>query len=273
MSASVGLPVNSIAAKAWVPLWAVCVREFRAARLNGFVWVFSFLALAGGIASVTLNEETGAAAFFLLQIGLYVVTLFAVLVGVSSARAEAEEWPILFAQPVPRWTVVTGKFAALVIIFIGILALLFSPAFFTEGAWATLGRQFFQTVMLSAVFGAIGLGSGILANDRVQGLIISVSLWLLLLFGLDMIAVFAAQWAPLQKIPDLWVAMLMFNPVDAFRIQALFALEQIPPEAADKTPLAHWWLTHAGLWVTTLSCAIVVGLILITNRYLRRIDL
>jgi hypothetical protein len=40
----------------------------------------------------------------------------------------------------------------------------------------------------------------------------------------------------------------MVNPLDAFRIQALFAMEQIPAEAANKTPLAAWWISHANLW-------------------------
>src|SRR6188768_1725216 len=110
----------------FAPLRAVLLREVRAALLNRYVQVFSVLALGGGIAAVTLSEEKGAAAFFLLQIALYFVTLFALLVGVSSARAEAEEWPILFAQPAPRWTSVIGKFIALTTILSGVLALLFA---------------------------------------------------------------------------------------------------------------------------------------------------
>ena len=69
------------------------------------------------------------------------------------------------------------------------------------------------------------------------------------------------------------VALLMLNPLDAFRIQALFALEQIPPESANKTPLAHWWLTHAGVWLAILSTTWTAGLLLITNRHLGRLEL
>src|SRR5687768_2264601 len=120
--------IHASAPGAFAPLRAVLLREFRAALLNRYVQVFSVLALGGGIAAVTLSEEAGAAAFFLLQIALYFVTLFALLVGVSSARAEAEEWPILFAQPAPRWATVIGKFIALTAIFSGVLAFLFAPA-------------------------------------------------------------------------------------------------------------------------------------------------
>ena len=268
------VPAPESPSSAFAPVRAVLVREFRAALLNRYVQVFSVLALGGGVASVTLNEETGAAAFFLLQIALYFVTLFALLVGVSSARAEAEEWPILFAQPAPRWASVAGKFTALTTIFSALLALLFLPALVAAGtSLGTLIQLFAQTLGLAAVFGSLGLCAGFLAGDRVQGLIVSVSLWLFLLFGLDLIALLAAQWSPLQKAPDAWVALLMLNPLDAFRIQALFALEQIPPEAANKTPLAAWWLAYPGAWFALLSTGWCAVLLRLTTRHLTRMEL
>jgi len=264
---------NADEVSAFAPLRAVLLREFRAALLNRYVQVFCVLALGGGVAAVTLSEEKGAAAFFLLQIALYFVSLFALLAGVSSARAESEEWPILFAQPAPRGATVLGKFIALTTILAGVIALLFLPALITEGAAGALAQLYVQTLGLAAVFGSVGLCAGILAGDRVQGLIVSVSVWLFLLFGLDLVALLAAQWPALQKAPDAWVALLMCNPLDAFRIQALFALEQIPPESANKTPLAHWWLTHAGLWLAMISTAWTAALLLLTNRHLGRMEL
>src|SRR4029434_5508857 len=188
------------------PLRAVLLREFRAALVNRYVQVFSALGLVGGIATVSITETEGAAAFFLVQIAIYFVSLFALLVGVSAAQAEAEEWPILFAQPAPRWACGTGKFIALWTIFAGLLALLFAPALFTEPSPGAIAQLYLQTLGLAAVFGSLGLGMGLFAHDRVQGLILSVSAWLLLLFGFDLVALLAAQWAPLQKHPDAWVA-------------------------------------------------------------------
>jgi hypothetical protein len=74
-----------------------------------------------------------------------------------------------------------------------------------------------------------------------------------LLFGIDLVALFAARWELIQKETDVWSALLMLNPLDAFRIEALFALEQIPVEAAGKTPLASWWIAHAGIWFGTIA--------------------
>lgn len=272
MSTSVARFANAGVPHAFVPIRAVLLRELRASLLNRYVQVFSVLALTGGIAAVMLSEGEGVAAFFLLQIALYFVSLFALLAGVSSARADSEEWPILFAQPAPRSASIIGKFLALAAIFAGALALLFAPAAFTMESFATLAELYGQTLSLATVVGSIGLCAGFLAGDRVQGLIVGVSAWLFLLFGLDLALLLAAQWPPLQAAPDLWVALLMLNPLDAFRIQALFALQQIPPEAANKTPLAHWWLAHTGGWLAMICATWIAGLLLLTSRRLGRME-
>lgn len=166
---------------------------------------------------------------------------------------EREEWPLLFAQPVGRGAFVIGKFFALFAIFGGVLLLLFLPALFTGSAAAMLLRLYFQTLLLAAAFVACGLAAGFLAHGRAQALIIGVSAWLFFLFGVDLIALFAARWPVFQSVPDLWVGALMLNPLDSFRIETLFALQQIPAEAANKTPLANWWIEHAGIWFASIS--------------------
>ena len=60
------------------------------------------LSLLGGLAAILFSEDANAIGFFVLQIALYFVSLFALLAGVSSAQAERDEWQLLFAQPVPR---------------------------------------------------------------------------------------------------------------------------------------------------------------------------
>src|SRR5687768_5221209 len=99
------------------PLRAVVGREVRGSLSSRYFHVFCSVALAGGIAASALADEVGAAALFLLQIALYFVSLFALLLGVNSARAETEEWPLLFSQPVARSLYVLGKFVALSLIF------------------------------------------------------------------------------------------------------------------------------------------------------------
>lgn len=232
---------------------ALFTREFRLALINHYFHVFSALALLGGIAVALFSEDANAAGFFHLQVALYFVSLFALLAGVGSAQSEREEWQLLFTQPLPRPSYVVGKFFALVLIFAGVLLLLFLPPLFVGADRRIMAQLYLQTLLLSATFLACGLAAGYFAHDRAQALIIGVSAWLLLLFGVDLVALFAARWSGIQKFPDLWVALLMLNPLDSFRIESLFALQQIPAEAANKTPLAGWWIAHAGAWFTGIA--------------------
>jgi len=245
------------------PLRAVLRREFRDTLINRYFQVFATLSLGGGAASIVFSEGANSIEFLILQIALYFVSLFALLAGVSSAQAEREEWQILFAQPTPRAGYVLGKFVAYLSIFAVVLLLVFVPSFVSSGNGQRIMTLYGRTLLLAAIFIALGLAIGFLARERAQALIVAVSIWLFLLVGLDLIALFAARWELTQKFPDLWVSSLMLNPLDCFRIEALFALEQIPAEAADKTPLASWWITHPTLWfnlITICWCAAAIWL-------------
>jgi ABC-type transport system involved in multi-copper enzyme maturation permease subunit len=235
------------------PLHAILVREFRAALINRYFQIFCALSFTGGIAAIVFSEDASAVGFFILQIALYFVSLFSLLAGVSSAQGEREEWPLLLTQPVARGAFVIAKFFALFSIFGGVLFLLFVPASVTGSAVAMLAPLYLQTLLLAAVCIAGGLSAGFFAHDRAQALIVGVSVWLFLLFGVDLVALFAARWPATQNVPDLWVAALMLNPLDSFRIEALFALQQIPAEAANKTTLANWWIEHAGAWFAAIA--------------------
>src|SRR5215471_12986403 len=232
---------------------ALLGREFRAALINRYFQVFCALGLMGGIAAAIFGEDGSAIGVFHVQIAIYFVSLFALLAGVGSAQAEREEWQLLFTQPLPRAACVVGKFCALLSMFGGILLLMFVPGLVAGSAIRALTPLYFETLLLAASFLACGLVAGYLAHDRAQGLIVGVSAWLLLLFGLDLVALFAARWSAIQNLPDLWVALLMLNPLDSFRINALFALQQIPAEAANKTVLANWWIAHASAWFIAIA--------------------
>ncbi len=249
---------------------AVISRELHAAILNRYLQVFCALALAGGIGAALLANSPGAAPMLLLQMALYFVSLFALLLGTSSARAESQEWPLLFAQPIARPLYLLGKFLALALMFAGLLALLFLPLLFVSPANAALFLLYGRTLTLAAMFLALGLAAGFLARDRVQGLVLAVSAWLFLLFGLDLVALLVARWSLLQAAPDIWSAFLMLNPLDSFRIDALFTMERIPAEAAGQTGLTSLWLAHSGLWFVLISFAWILGLLGWTAKRLER---
>jgi threonine/homoserine/homoserine lactone efflux protein len=149
----------------------------------------------------------------------------------------------------------------------GVLLLMFVPGLLVGSPIRVLAPLYFETFFLAASFLACGLAAGYLAHDRAHGLIVGVSGWLFLLFGLDLVALFATRWSAIQNLPDLWVALLMCNPLDSFRINALFALQQIPAEAANKTPLASWWIGHLGIWFVAI--ALIWSVVLVTLAGLR----
>jgi len=250
-------------------LRALFAREFRAALINRYFQVFCALALMGGIAAAIFSEDVNATAVFYVQIAIYFVSLFALLAGVGSAQAEREEWQLLFTQPLPRAACVVGKFCALLLMFGGVLLLMFLPGLLAGSPIRVLAALYFETFLLVATFLACGLAAGYFAHDRAQGLIVGVSAWLLLLFGLDLVALFGARWSAIQTLPDLWVALLMLNPLDSFRINALFALQQIPAEAANKTPLASWWIAHASFWFVVIAVAWSLMLVMLAGLRLK----
>jgi ABC-type transport system involved in multi-copper enzyme maturation permease subunit len=262
------LPLHSASLFEQRPTGAIIARELQAAVLNRYLQVFCVLALAGGIGAALLADTADAAPMLILQVALYFVSLFALLIGTSSARAESSEWPLLFAQPIARSAFLLGKFLALSLMFAGLLALLFLPTLFVRPPDAVLLALYGRTLTLAAVFIALGLSAGFFARDRVQGLVLGVSAWLFLLFGLDLVALLVARWSVLQQAPDLWSAALMLNPLDAFRIDALFAMERIPAEAASHTGLTSWWLAHSGLWFVLISIVWMTGLLSATARRL-----
>jgi len=246
---------------------ALFTRELRAALINRYFQVFCALGLIGGVAAAVFSEDTNTIASFYLPLALYFVSLFALLAGLGSAQAEREEWQLLFAQPLPRAAYVIGKFSALLLIFAGVLVLMIAPGIFVGSPLRTMASLYFETLLLAGTFLACGLAAGYLAHDRAQALVAGLTVWLILLFGLDLVALFAARWSSIQSVPDLWVALLMLNPLDSFRINALFAFQQIPAEAANKTRLASWWIAHAGIWFTAIG--VVWSLILIALGGLR----
>lgn len=251
------------------PMRALFAREFRAALINRYFQILCLLGLVGGIACAIFGEDAAAIGVFYLQMALYFVSLFALLAGIGSAQTERDEWQLLFTQPIARPIYAIGKFATLLTIFAGVLVLFFVPSV-SVAPGSTLFRLYLQTLLLTGAFLAVGLAAGYWAHDRAQGLIAGVSAWLLLLCGVDLLALFAARWSTIQQFPDLWVALLMINPLDSFRIDALFALQQIPAEAANKTPLASWWIDHARGWFAAIAVAWSVGFVTLASLRLNR---
>src|SRR5690606_36626144 len=74
-------------------------REVAANRLNRFLHVHLALAgIAGLLPLFTPGDAAGAAPWWVLQATLYCLSLSTLLLGLSSAHGETDEFPLLFAQ-------------------------------------------------------------------------------------------------------------------------------------------------------------------------------
>jgi hypothetical protein len=234
-------------------LLAACRRELAANRVNRFLHVHLALAGAAGLLPLfTPDDAATAAPLWVLHTVLYCLSLSALLLGLSSAHGEADEFPLLFAQPAPRWAWLLGKGAALTVVIAAGSLLLVLPAALSGGATGPLITLAAAAGGVTLAMAAIGLGIGFWVRDPVRGLLTGLGAWFTLLFGTDLLllAVSGAPW--IHERPWLWVALLMSNPLDALRVTVLFDVEQTAFAELAIGGVVRWWLAHAWTWLTLL---------------------
>ncbi len=249
-------------------LGAFFFRELHAALLNRFLYVFCGVSLIAGFVPVLVdptNDITETAAYTLLQASLYLIPLFAMLTGVGAAQSDNEEQPFLMSQPVGRGARVLGQFAALWLISGVAVLLLVLPSAFYGARLGSLVFIWLHALGVGGVFSAIGLAIGFSTKDRLKAHMLGLCAWFMCLAGFDLFALSAAQTAFAQKLPQLWLAPLMANPLDALRISALLTLGRIPFDAASAPPLGRWWLNNLATWFVIL-CAAWIALSLAWSR-------
>ncbi|HTO04938.1 MAG TPA: hypothetical protein VL069_14600, partial [Opitutus sp.] len=90
---------------------ATLAREFLSYRINRFLHLHVGLMLAIGALALLAPPQAAAAgtAWWVLNGVIYVASLSALLFGLSSAQAEADEFALLFTQPLKVSTWVAGK--------------------------------------------------------------------------------------------------------------------------------------------------------------------
>lgn len=233
---------------------AAVAREFLSHRLNRFLHAHVLLVTVAGLLPLFTPGDALArgAAWWLLHAVLYAVSLSALLLGLSSAHAEADEFTWLLGQPTGIGPWLIGKATALVSLAAGAATLLSVPTWLAGGGSRELLLATGGAAGVSAVCALGGLGLGFWVRDNVRGLIAAVAAWFVLLFGTDLLLLGIAGGASTQAHPDAWVAALMANPLDAYRVTVLFAVERAAFSGIEAGPLVAWWVAHAALWLGVL---------------------
>jgi ABC-2 type transport system permease protein/Cu-processing system permease protein len=235
----------------WRATRATFARECLSHRVNRFMhWHLGLLALAGAAAVLAAPEDdAGGVAWFVLYAVLYVVSLSAVLLGLSSAQAEADEISFLLTQPTGVGPWIAGKVIGLALIVAPSAVLLIGPWLLTGGWSPMLAMMTAATAGLCVVLAIAGLAVGLWVRDPVRGLIAAVALWFFWLFATDIVLLLVAGAPWLHAHPAVWVAPLMANPFDALRVTVLLSLERAAFNTMGSGPLVGWWTAHAGTWL------------------------
>ena len=241
--------------------WAAASREWLSHRLNRFLYAHVLLMLVAGLLPLFTPGDALArgAPWWLLHAVLYAISLSSLLLGLSSAHAEADEFTWLLGQPAGIGPWLAGKAVALVALVVAATAFLSGPTLCAGGGSRELLLVTAGAAGVSAVCAVAGLALGFWIRDSVQGLIAAVAVWFVLLFGTDLLLLAVAGGAATQAHPDVWVGALMLNPLDAFRVTVLFAVEQAAFSGIDAGPLTSWWVGHASIWLAMLLTLWLAG--------------
>lgn len=227
------------------------LRELHVALLNRLILTFCGIALiAGSIPAFgdRGRDLTQTALFALLQAGLYLFPLFAILIGAGSAQNENEENALLMSQPIRRGVRILGKFAALWLLIAIAGGLLIMSAALIGCSLGALGFLWSYVVAIGGVFVALGLAVGFTVGDRVKAHMVSLCLWLFLLIGLNILSLLAARLSLVQTWPETWLLILMLNPLDAFRVSIMLTLNRIPFDLQTTPALGRFWFGNLSLW-------------------------
>ena len=208
---------------------------------------------------------------FILQLSLYCVSLFALLLGVNSARAESHEWPLLFSQPVARGALTCQANSSPYSRFSRPRSCsCFCPRSSRVRDRFSSFSFTFSASSLTAVFIALGLTSGFLARERVQGLIIAVASWLFLLVGFDLLALFGARWPLLQKSAGPLGRAPDAEPARCLPHSGALRDGTDPIRSREQDAARRVVARASGLWFALLCPLWLAALLAATSRYLSR---
>ncbi|MFH1500213.1 MAG: hypothetical protein ABII82_20605, partial [Verrucomicrobiota bacterium] len=181
-------------------------REWLSHRLNRFLYAHVALVLvAGALPLLTPGDALARGApWWLLHAVLYAVSLSALLLGLSSAQAEAEEFTWLLGQSAGPGPWLLGKAGALAGLAGGSTLAIALPVMLAGGGSAGLTVVTLGAAAVAVVMAMAGLVIGFWIRDAVRGLIVAMATWFALVFGTDLLllAVAGAPWV--QANPDVW---------------------------------------------------------------------
>ncbi len=231
------------------PVLVIAGREVKESLRNRWILAITGLMAALAIALAFLGgAPTGAidasplavTVVGLAALSVFVVPLIALLLSYDTIVGEIDRGTmlLLLSYPVARWQVLLGKFLGHVATILIATVIGYGGAgiaiVLTGGEAATVAdlRAYSlligTTVMLGAVFIALGYMVSAWVRERGTAAGLAVALWLVfvILFDLALLGLLVADGG--QTIAaDLFSALLLFNPTDVYRILNLTGSEEV----------------------------------------------
>lgn len=246
-------------------------RELAEQRLNRFAHVhLTLCAITGLLPLFTPDAADRSAPAWVLQAVLYCLSLSSLLLGLSAAHGDADEFPLLFTQPVPQEVWLAGKGLSLAALIVPASALTVAPVALTNGLSLVLTGVGVAAAGVCLSLALLGFAVGFWVRDHVRGLLVALGLWFVLLFGVELLLLALSGSSLAQRWPDAWALPLMLNPLSALRVTMLFTLEGTAPASLGASPLVGWWLGHAGVWLGGLLAVWAAGLFALSVAGARR---
>ena len=220
------------------PILVMALAEIREGIRNRWV-IASILLLLVLATSLTLLGSTPVGVIkasqlsvtmvSLTSLSIYLIPLIALMLAFDSIVGEAERGTLLLllTYPIRRWQIIIGKFlghltilAIAILLGYGIVALYFAiDGVGTAQEWQGYLLMMGSSLLLGAVFIALGYLVSVIVQQRATATGISLALWLFIVVFYDLILLGVLLADKSHVIQSKLLALLiLFNPTDVYRL-------------------------------------------------------
>jgi Cu-processing system permease protein len=217
----------------------IAQKEIRDALRNRWIAASALLLAALALTLALLGTAPGgsvkASALVVTNVNLaslsvYLVPLIALMLSFDALAGEFERGTmlLLLTYPVERWQVVVGKFCGHLCVLCIAIACGYGCAAALAGFdasnqlndWLAFASLIGSSVLLGAVFLALGYLASMVVRERATAAGIAIGLWILLvvLYDLVLLGVLLSGGEALAIGEQAFRALLLANPTDAYRL-------------------------------------------------------
>ena len=270
-------------------IWRIAAKEIRDGLRNR--WVATLIGTLAGLALVLalLGAAPGGGVkasalsvtvVSLASLSVYLLPLIALMLSYDAIVGEAERGTLLLllSYPVTRWQVAFGKFlghltilALAILVGYGAAGLLIA---WLGGAdregWQALAALCASSVLLGAVFIALGYCLSVVAEERSKAAGLALALWLIFVVIYDLGLLGALLLDSQQSLsPGLFTTLLLASPTDAFRLFNM-TLFEVVRDAGGLAGLGAEALPHRYLPLALLALWTSAALATATVLFIRK---